>query len=176
IVLIEQIASPVLAEGQYQSPSIRRSPGAQRYRIGSAEVGILLIQCKPVRRREEIAHLVRSMQVRSKTEHRLTVLPRGGAEGISRSDEEGLARDTDAARSPDTAAACTRRPCRHSPRLLERNSHHPAVVVAAVAKVTAKWHIQHAAKNSQCTALILVPRIERLLHAAQSVGDIDRPS
>src|SRR5262249_25680276 len=39
IVLIEQIASAVLAEREHQGSTICRSPGVQRYRIGSAEVG-----------------------------------------------------------------------------------------------------------------------------------------
>jgi len=160
IVLIEQIASPVLAERQHQSLSICRSPGIQRNRIRSAEVGILLIQRKPVRRRKEVALLARSMQVRSKTEHRLTVPPRRDAESISRGYEQRLASDTDAARSPNAATACTRRPCGHSLRPLERNSNHPAVVIAAITEMTAKWHVQHAAKNSQRTTLILVTRIE----------------
>src|SRR5712691_7039544 len=106
------------------------------------------------------------MQVRSKTEHRLTVPPRRDAESISRGHEQRLAGDTDAARSPNASAACPCRPCRHSPRLLRRNSHYPAVVIAAITEMTAKWHVQHATKNSQRTTLILVPRIEGLLHAA----------
>src|SRR5579871_5486968 len=107
IVLIEQIASPVLAQRQYQSLPTRGHPGLKRHRIGSAEVGIPLIQRKPVRRRKEVALVARSMEVRSKTEHCLAISPRRGAEGISRGCEQRLARDTDAARSPNAAAART---------------------------------------------------------------------
>jgi hypothetical protein len=166
IVSIEEIPSPVLAERQHQSLPICRSLGVQRYRIGPTEVGILLIQGKPVRWRKEVALLARSMQVWSETEHRLTVLSRRDAESISCGHEQGPVDYTDAARRPNTAAACTRRPCGHSPRLLERNSHDPTVVIAAVTEMTSKWHIQHPAKNSERTSLILVPRIEGLLHAA----------
>src|SRR5260370_38019938 len=104
--------------------------------MGSAGGGLLRVQRKPIRGRKEIAHLARSMQVRSKTEHRLTVLPRRDAESISRGYEQRLAGDTDAARSPNTAAACTRRPCGHSPRLLERNSHDPAYVIDSITEMT----------------------------------------
>jgi hypothetical protein len=61
ITLIEQIASPILTECQYQRLSICRSLDVQRYRIGSAKVGIALIKCKPIRRRKEVALLTRSM-------------------------------------------------------------------------------------------------------------------
>jgi hypothetical protein len=42
--------------------------------------------------------------------------------------------------------------------------------------MTAKGHVQHPAENSQRTPLILVARIEGLLHGTQSIGHIDRPS
>ena len=71
IVLTEQVASPVLAERKHQSPPIVRRTDGQRYRMCPAEIGILSIQCKPVRRRKEVVFLARSMQVWSKSDPRL---------------------------------------------------------------------------------------------------------
>src|SRR5260370_31390399 len=125
MLCMEMIASSALAVRWHQTLSICLIPGVQRHRFGPAEIGILLIQRKPVRRRKEVALLARSMQVRSKTEHRLTVPPRRDAASISRGYEQRLASDTDAAPTPNAATACTRRPCGQSLRPLQRKHNPP---------------------------------------------------
>src|SRR6516165_11199502 len=116
------------------------------------------------------------MQVWSESDHGLPVTPGRGVERVAGGHEQRLAGDAGAARRPDTAAACTCGPACHFPRVLERNSHHPAAVIPAITEMTTKWHVEHPGENSQRTALILVTRIEGLLHRPQCVGDIDRPS
>src|SRR5215470_2526015 len=87
IVLIKQIASPVLAEREHQSASTVRRRDDQRYWIGTAEISILLIQRQPVRRCKEIAFVARPVQIWRQAKHGFAIAPGRGAKCVPSSHE-----------------------------------------------------------------------------------------
>ena len=148
----------------------------QRHRIAPAKVGVAVVKRMPIGRCEEVALVIRAMQIWRKADDSLAVAPCRCPECIAGGHEQRLLRNCDPPGRPDPAAPAARGPGDQSFRVMERYADHPAMVIPAIAEMAAKRHIQRPVEYGQGAALVLVAGVEALVFGPQRIGDINRPA
>jgi len=135
-------------------PAAGRSSGMG---LVAAEIGVGLVELAPVRRREEVALVLRSMQNRGARRNTASPSAQLVTESVfpvaTNSERPSLLIPPGAQMPPPRPA---RRPARELLRILQGHAQDPAVILAAVPEVAAERHVDRAVENGQCTPLVLV--------------------
>src|SRR5262249_21384808 len=115
-------------------------------------------------------------EIRCKPDHGFAIRPGRCAESVAGRDIKRSSVARDASRPPDAAASCARCPGHDVLRVFQRNAHHPALILTAIAKMTAERHVDSAVENSERAALILIASDEILSLRAKRGGHINGPA
>jgi hypothetical protein len=157
VVLVEQVRTTVLAKSKNENLIADR----EGKRGCPTEVEIPRVERTPILR-GKIVLVAGPVQIGSKAEHGFTIAPVGGTKRVACRDKEGLTNSADSSRCPDAAASRACGPAEHLSRFLQGHPDNPAVVIATIPEVAAKWQIERAVDYGQGTTLVLVARIEGL--------------
>ena len=97
-------------------------------------------------------------------------------DGVTGRNEQRFAVRADATWRPNTAAPCACGPARHNLRIMQGNTDNPAMVIAAIAEMTAKRHEEHTIDYCKGSALALITWIEGLAVSCERSRHVNWPA
>ena len=166
----------ILAERQDKCSMPGIIGGVDQDRVGTSEIGVSSIKLPPILRSEEIPSVGGRFQIGRQANDGFAAHPRTRSEGVAGCNKQGLSIGDRPAGRPNAAAARRRRPSDNFARIVQGDSHHPPVIVAAIAVMAAERNVKTSVRNSQRATLILIAGVESLATTPKRLRDVDRPA
>ena len=168
---VKQVCQAVLTQAEQQRLWIARQRQGQRR--DPTKIEIAVVELFPIGWGEKRMGVDDMRQIGPDTEHALAVLPIARACGIAGGKIERPVGLAESGRCPDPALACTRYPGAEEPRRVDTNSDDRAMIIAAVAEMSAERDEDPAIHQCKRAALTLSGRGETDAAHREFSGYID---